>query len=239
MIPLRNVLALTALSALAASASSQTTVYSNDFTNGAGPEWSINTTKTSNGQAYLADPNGNYGFGALTDTLTLTGLQPHRSVTLSFDLYINGSMDGNGPAGGGADPWSVSQNGASLLATNFDNYSGGGDTQDFGGANGTGGYLTGGAYTARTGSDTSLAGQLGFGTGDFGDATYHLAFTFAGTAATQAFAFTSMLNEGNGNEGWGLDNVKVTIVPTATPEPASFAALGVGALALLRRRRKA
>lgn len=239
MILLRRILSLATFAALVAAAHGQVTVYNNDFSGGAGSEWSIATTKTSNGQTYLSDPNGYYGFGALTDTLTLTGLQAHSSVTLSFDLYMIGSQDGNGPAGGGPDPWTLSQNGNSLIATNFANYTGGGNSQDFGGPNGTGGYLTGGSYTNRTGSDTALGGQLGYGTGDYGDSTYHFAFTFAGTSPTQTFAFTSGENEGNGNEGWGLDNVRVTIVPTATPEPASFAAVGLGVLAFLRRRRKA
>lgn len=41
------------LSFTALGARADTTVYSNDFTNGAGPEWSNNTTATSNGESFL------------------------------------------------------------------------------------------------------------------------------------------------------------------------------------------
>lgn len=57
--------------------------------------------------------------------------------------------------------------------------------------------------------------------------------------ATGRFEFVSSVNDGGvlGSQSSyiGLDNVTVT--PKATPEPASIAALGLGALALLRRRK--
>jgi hypothetical protein len=46
----------------------------------------------------------------------------------------------------------------------------------------------------------------------FGDATYHLTFTFAHTGSTMKLTFSSSLFEGKGtdDESWGLDNVRVT-----------------------------
>ena len=162
-------------------------------------------------------------------------------MTIGFDLYMIGSQDGYGASFGGPDGWGLTANGSTLISTNFANYTGGGNLQAFNGQanpNNPG-------VAPRTGSDTSLAGQLGFGTGDFGDATYHLLFTFANTNPTLVFNFTSGENEGNGNEGWGLDNVVVTNRVTAVPEPGSVALLagmglsGVGFLARRRHRQTA
>ncbi len=98
-------------------------VYSNDFSNGAGSEWSDSSTATSNGERFLA--SSALGFGNMTDTLTLSDLASHGSVTVSFDLYIIQSMDGNGPNGGGPDNWRFDENGTHVLLTNFANYTGG------------------------------------------------------------------------------------------------------------------
>ncbi len=247
MIPLRRILTLTAFAALAAAAHSQVTVYTNTGTTAGFTSSDLTiATRTDNGETWLGDPSTTYGFGAGTATLNLAALPSHTAVTLSFDLYMTGSEDGNGPAGSGTDPWTLTQTGSSsstLIATSFANYSGGGNMQSFGGSNGAGGYLVapvvygGAGYAARTGA--SAANHLGFGTSDYGDATYSLSFTFASTSPTQTFNFISALNEGANNEGWGLDNIVVKVTPTPTPEPATFAALGVGAIAVLRRRRKA
>jgi hypothetical protein len=200
-------------------------VYSNDFTTSAGSEWSNNTIAISNGEHFLGQSI--YGFGYGTDTLTLNGLAAHDQVTVSFDLYIIQSWDGNGPNGGGADNWRLDQNGSNLLLTSFANY-GGGNTQSYSAATPNG---LGNSNAPRSGE--SDAGHLGFGTGDFGDATYHFNFTFASSASNLALAFTSLQNQSPGDEGWGLDNVSVSIHPTsAVPEPSSFALLGIGGIGL-------
>jgi hypothetical protein len=196
------------------SALASTQVYSNDFSSGAGSEWSNNTTSTDNGEAFLGGANG---FGNGTDTLSLSGLAAHTEVTVSFDLYVIQSMDGNGPAGGGLDEWKLTSSGSSLqtlIDTSFANY--GGDVQSFGGSNGSGGYLIAPlnttdpsvTYAPKTGS--SAEGHLGFGTGDFGDTTYSLSFTFADSSSSLALAFESLQNQAPGDEGWGLDNVVVS-----------------------------
>ena len=209
-------------------------VYFNNFSTGAGPEWTNPTTTTSNGEAFLGQSAN--GFGAGTDTLTLTGLAPHTSVTLDYDLYIIQSWDGNGPAGGGPDNWQTTAGGVNLLFTNFANFTGFGNTQAY--TNQLPPFGPGGTFAPRTGA--SAAGHLGFGTGDFGDATYHFSHTFSNAASSLAFAFTSFQNQAPGDEGWGLDNVRVTIngTPAAVPEPASLALLlaGMVGLGLTRRR---
>jgi hypothetical protein len=223
------------------SAMASTVVYSNDFTSGAGAEWSNNSTVTSNGQAFLgANQDGTlaHGFGAGTDTLTLNGLAAHTSVTVSFDLYIIQTWDGNGPNGSNTpatpDAFQLAENANSLFAASFANFTSG-NTQSFGGGT-PGAYITTGNFAPRTGQNVSEAGQLGFGTADNGDATYNFTFTFSDANSALALAFTSTQNQAPGDEGWGLDNVIVSTnadtTVTAAPLPASVWAGGLMLAAL-------
>ena len=65
-------------------ASADIVVYTNDFSTSAGPEWSDNTRSTQNGETYLGGSNG---FGAGTNSLTLTGLASHDTVTVFGDVF--------------------------------------------------------------------------------------------------------------------------------------------------------
>lgn len=211
-------------------------IYSNDFSGGAGSEWSIPLTATSNGEAFLGASV--FGFGNGINTLTLSGLPSHTDITLSFDLYIINSWDGNGPEGGGADNWQLTADGINLLFTNFANYTGR-NTQAY--PNQLAPFGSGGAFAPRTGAFDN--GHLGFGTGDFGDSTYRFSFTFTHTASNTALAFSSYQNQSPGDEGWGLDNVSVSVTPTSTtnvPEPGTVGLLGLGLAGLIcvgRKRR--
>ena len=99
-----------------------------------------------------------------------------------------------------------------------------------------------GTFAPRTGQ--FAAGHLGFGSGDFGDATYRFSYTFNDSASNLAFAFTSLQNQSPGDEGWGLDNVSVSITGNAggvaTPEPSATVLIlsGAGGLLLARHRRR-
>jgi hypothetical protein len=139
--------------------------------------------------------------------LSLTGLQAHSSVTLVFDLYILKSWDGDNPIYG-PDRWSVAiSSGPTLLTTTFsNNLKTGNDLslQDYPSTNSppqTGAFAT---------------NVLGYGFW-FGDAAYHMSFTFPHTASSATVVFSSSLNEGKSeqvhstrDESWGLDNVRVT-----------------------------
>jgi hypothetical protein len=185
-------------------------VYSNDFSGGAGAEWSSNATAMANGEVFLAE--GNEGSGPGTNTLTLTNLPSHDSVTVSFDLYIIESWDGNAEFCCGPDTWQLSADGSLVFISNFANYTDGGNqTQAYPAEiapNGPG-------ATNPPGTGASAEGHLGFPPGDFTDRTYSLSFTIPHSADTVSLAFTGGEDQAPGDEGWGLDNVVVTVATSA------------------------
>ena len=137
-----------------------------------------------------------------TITLTLRNLKRHTSATVTFDLYILKSWDGNNP-NYGPDRWSVSvQGGPTLLDTTFSNNP---KTRPY--------DLSLQNYPLADSPQQS--GAVAVSTLEyafFGDSIYHLTFTFAHTSKTLALNFSSSLFEGKGidDESWGLDNVRVS-----------------------------
>ena len=226
---------------------SATTVYSSNFqaeTPGSSdPAFSGGViTQSPNGTNFLAG----LGPGGST-TLTLSGLDPHTSVSLSFTLDAVGSLDGgpNPAAGGGAgDYFDVSYSSASSNANIFNytfaNY-GGGETQTYGGAGSAPG--TG----AATINGLGYSGFPSDNTPNIQDAEYDIALSLTDSNGDISFTFTDNSNEGAGNEFYGIDNVVVTdngspsVPPVAsTPEPASLALMSLGLCAgpFLRYRRR-
>src|SRR5258706_8726871 len=138
-----------------------------------------------------------------TVTLTLRNLKPHTAATVTFDLYVLKSWDGNNP-NYGPDRWSLSvQGGPTLLDTTFSNNPK------------TAAYdLSLQNYPAADSpQQTGAAAVNTLGYKFYGDSTYHLSFTFAHTGATLVLNFASSLFEGKGiaDESWGLGNVRVSI----------------------------
>ena len=139
--------------------------------------------------------------------LSLVGLQAHSALALTFDLYILKSWDGNNPIYG-PDRWSVAiSGGPTLLTTTFSNNVKTGSDLSFQDFPSTNSAPQAGAF------QTNL---LGYGFW-FGDAAYHMSFTFPHTGSAVTIAFSSSLNEGKSeqvhstrDESWGLDNVCVT-----------------------------
>jgi len=80
---------------------------------------------------------------------------------------------------------------------------------------------------------------LGYGTGGWGDATYHFSFTVNHSDAKFQTTFWGAGQQGTDDEGWGIDNVKVSV--TAVPEPETYALFlaGLGVMGAVARRRKA
>jgi len=73
------------------SAHAATTVYSTDFESGLDSVWSSGSTQATD--ATLGNYNGNYSLAGGT-TLTLMDLPAHTNLTLSFDLYLFSTWDG-------------------------------------------------------------------------------------------------------------------------------------------------
>jgi hypothetical protein len=136
-----------------------------------------------------------------TVTLTLRDLKPHTLMTVSFDLYILKSWDGDNPTYG-PDRWSLRvQGGPTLLDSTFSNNPK------------TGADLSQQNYPAaksRQQSGASSVNTLGYTF--YGDSIYHLSFNFPHTGDTLVLNFLSSLFEGKGtdDESWGLDNVRVS-----------------------------
>jgi hypothetical protein len=185
-------------------------VYRADFegTAVAGAEWSARTTDLTpeGGRRFLGRFAGNEAV-----TLSLGGLPAHRSVTVSFDLYVIQSWDGDGSLGSGPDIWGVGVvGGSTLLQTTFSNY------------NGTNGIFipqhypdafpgTGVLHPGRTGAAEN--NTLGYTNGDRQDAVYRLTFTFSHDQGSVALRFAGQGLQGNLDESWGLDNVQVQTNP--------------------------
>jgi hypothetical protein len=146
-------------------------VYSNDFSAGAGAEWSsgtVNVTPTS--RRYLGE------FGNNTASLSLSALPVHAEATVVFDLFILRTMDGNGDTDNtGADLWSLSVGGGpTLVRTTFMNsfLLGKNSVQSYPSDFGTG------VHEGRTGAAEN--NTLGVIWNNWPlDSVYHLAYTFA------------------------------------------------------------
>ncbi|MBI3949247.1 MAG: HYR domain-containing protein [Acidobacteria bacterium] len=196
---------------------SQSVMYRNDFEGVVGPEWSNRSTDvTPRGRRRFL---GQFNNG--TVSLMLSHLQPHRVVTVSFDLFLIRSWDGNAfnAFGVGPDVWDLTVEGAptTLLHTTFSNvdFIPGLDRQAYPGP------FPGGNFRARTGAaeNNTLGYTFFFGPPFFPinygirqvDSVYRLSFTFFHSASSLKFNFSASGLQPIGDESWGLDNVVVVV----------------------------
>ena len=225
-----------ALTVVGAAAARAATVYLNDFEGGfVGAEWS----RTDLSITPAGDRNFLGEFGNDTVSITLNALPAHADLTISFDLFIIRSMDGNSAnAGLGPDIWNLSvAGGPVLVSTTFANTPNA--RQSFPDS-------VPADHAAQTGAtEVNTLGYLfTYGTEpEPSDAVYHLAIAFSHTANSVQFDFSGSGMEALANESWGLDNVRiddVVLTPTPILEPASVSLLCLGALTLMggRLRRK-
>ncbi len=216
------------------------TFYSEDFSLGViGNEWSFNQTEVApNGERFLGMMGTPGPTGAPFDvTLTLAALPQHVDATVSFSLYVVSTWDGNSNYCCGPDIWQFSvDDGPILMETTFSN-TGPYNRQAYPGTYGTGDYQAG------TGSaSTDVLGYLAGGPGSngsywYGDSEYNLSFTFPHNAEDLTFRIHLY---GAGlqpwdywlDEGFGIDNVKVTLNSTAVPEPSTILLFSAGLLGL-------
>jgi PEP-CTERM motif len=231
----KAILTIFATLAMGAGAQAQI-VYSNDFettTGGFSNGALVSHPITANPLGATSKFLGLFSDNTATQ-LTLTGLTPGSVYDLTLDLLIRGSWDGNSPTVG-PDVWRVKAGGSTVVDTTFSNVTG--SSQSFS----RNGYI-GGPGNFAPGTDASVNNsnpdvfsrytiykfdKIALPQIEFTPATSSLVITFEGANL-----------QGVADESWALDNVKVTGRGSAIPEPGTLALVGLGALALLRRRRK-
>jgi len=173
-----------------------TIVYQHDFETPVGDEWCESKQGiTPSGRGFLGD------FGSNTTCLSLASLPLHQKVSVSFDLYIIRSWNGNDDSLG-PDRWMIEADSALLMLTTFSNRLG--IPQAFPG------QYPGQDYPRFTGAAEKFT--LGYGT----DSVYRLTFTIAHTQATLDLDFTASGLQEISNESWGLDNIIVRCIIPAT-----------------------
>ena len=168
---------LTAMLALPALASAQTTVYSNDFETGPlGAEWSGAGSRQSTGglSAFGFGQQHLKNDGQTASILSLGGLGAHTSMTLAFDLAMWDSIDLG-------DTFAVTVDGVDLFRTRnvggtwFDAFSNYGTAQCEGPGTRISGAFSGDAPN--------------YGYGFWRDCARRVSFTFAHSAATAVFSW--------------------------------------------------
>lgn len=193
------------------------TIYFQDYEQNVGSGWSSSRTSvTPIGQRRFL---GEFGNGSVT--LTLNELPIHSEVTISFDLFVIRSWDGNAEIWHGPDHWSLTVDGRmTLLNTTFSNHPYGvwhdyDDTARNARAWQTQAYpgnYPNGKYSPQT--QAVEVDSLGYTHPNVRwqqDSVYHMAFSFAHTESRVLFAFLASGLQVIEDESWGLDNVKVEI----------------------------
>ncbi len=187
-------------------------VYSEDFEDGIGDGWGCSVPVTS------TTPHGDRTFlgryGPQKVCLTLQELPEHSQVTLSFDLYVIHSWDGNqaiAPQGFAAAPldrlvgpdrWQLEADNVRRLDTTFSNW------PDFRQAYPV--NFPHGDYPAWTGAVEVNTLGYEFG-GSPQDAVYRIILSFPHSADTLTLEFISAQMQALADESWGLDNVVVAL----------------------------
>jgi hypothetical protein len=214
---IRTGLALILTTVFGTGSAAAATIYSQDFESAVlGPEWS--------GAGSIQSTGGLSGFGlgdyhlkndgTLATDLSLSGLAPHTSMTVSFDLAIWDSVDsipGGFPYG---DLFQLGSGPTLLINELFGNYS----------------------STAGPGTEIAPLAHYGY-SGSWPDSARSVSITFVHTDASAALWFQFPNAQGAPDEAFGIDNVQVET--NAVPEPRALAPLAfcaLGLVAALRRR---
>jgi alpha-tubulin suppressor-like RCC1 family protein len=177
--------------------------YFNDFEGVVGDEWSSRRTDVTpvGARRFLGQ------FGDENIMLTLSDLPAHTQVTVSFDLFIIRSWDGNNQIHG-PDIWQLKvDEGPTLVHTTFANAPP--ELEDFrqaypGNYPGRNFLPYTGAVEIKTLGYTEIPSPAP-------DAVYHFVWTFAHTASILRLDFSGQGLQIIQDESWGLDNVKVDV----------------------------
>ncbi|MEX0939237.1 MAG: hypothetical protein WDZ59_15350 [Pirellulales bacterium] len=168
-------------------------IYENDFEGAVGTEWSSTATDVTpvGARRFLgqfASDRDNEVF------LTLSDIPEHPYLQIEFDLFIIRSWDGDSTTFG-ADLWELSVvDGPTLESRRY--------SQEH-------------RFADVTEEDT--LGYLWNGLPTVADSVYHRSYTFPHSEDSVVFRFFAETDRGVTNESWGLDNVRVSLVP----EPSS------------------
>lgn len=232
-------------------------VYFNDFQGTIGSEWSHTNVASAPNPDYAGSRLFLGEFGNETVSLSLGNLPVHHALTLSFELNLIRSWDGNATevVNGnalGPDTWQLGvRGGPTLLNATFSNGHPAGQSYD--GAfstyvvspwtpcNAYAGYSGPGPNGPMTGANECFS--LGYtftqpdGPTEAMDSVYNLSFTFAHAASDVIFDFSALGLQGLDDESWGLDNVRLELVPVPLPAAALLFGSGLLGLTLVGRRR--
>jgi hypothetical protein len=188
-------------------------LYSNNFENGAGSEWSSSRIGYDNDTSHFLGR-----FGNDTVTLSLTGIPTHDSVTVNFDLILWDSWDGENTIWG-KDYQGLLAGDTQVYEYTFSNFS----------------------QTNQTNPDLSrkLYGKFG-GNQHWKDSlyeNYNDGFTFDHTASSLSLSFYGRNLQRLGDESWSIDNIKVYAdnggQAAPVPEPATMLLFGTGLAGLV------
>jgi hypothetical protein len=180
---LAHLCALAAMAWTTAVKGDGTVPYFTDFEGTVGAEWSANQTDSATGFTRFA---GRYSNSAIT--LSLTGLTPGTSYTVTWDLYVLDSWDGNS----GPDTFIVEADGTEKFHYTFSNYNGDPPSQPQ-------------SYPNQPDS-----GRVQIGFTGYVDAIYRsLEVAFTPTASTGEIRFRGASLQDISDESWGIDNVSV------------------------------
>jgi hypothetical protein len=232
---------LAALSALSLAAGAAQAQYSNDFESGVGPNLSVSSGTLATLHTPGACTSATYCTNFLgiastapqpldnhTVSLTLTGLSAHTGGTLSFSLFILESWDGDGSQGFGPDGFTVTAGGTTLLNTTFGIALG---NQHYPG------NIPGPTVARRTGE---VEGNT-LGYNGWGNSVYEIVLPFTSSAPNLVITFAGSGLQAWGDEGWGIDNLEVTLDGvSAVPEPSTYVLLagGLAGLGVVAQRRR-
>lgn len=182
------------------------TVYENDFQNSVGSEWTSSGTAINTMAALLPSDGSRKFLGQFSNdtvSLSLSGLPAHQHARISFDLYLLNTLDGNSTYYG-PDIFDLSiAGGENIIHTTFSTV--------FEWNQSYPDMYPGGPYPHHTGA--SEIGTMGFNTPWSQDSVYKFSFEVPHSANSVMFQFNYSGLQNINDESWGLDNVRVEVVP--------------------------
>jgi len=189
--------------------SNQVVVYNNDFEKGDLSNITGGVISQYNGSAVL----GQYNNGIFA--LTVNNLPKHDLITISFDLYIHDTWDGNKPPPDGPDLWEMLVDGNSYINTTFSNAQCGGgfcppQSYPFDYPNSYSNPKTG-AYRTDLPGVCSMQNIIGWTT------QYKIVKTFSHSNSTLLLQCLDKLVQTNTanpkcDESWSVDNINIQAI---------------------------